>query len=223
MVRELRPTDKGRTMLSLPRRFALGTSFLALILSLAASATATAEAATSSCGDRDVSRPFAYWGDSGSYFLVPGGDFESSTGWTLSGGARFVEGNEPFYVHDAADHRSLLLSSGAWTRTPSMCVDSDETTLRFFVRNTGSVLGALVVEARVRTTVLGVTTQTSLPLGVVLGTTQAWQPSLPVVFALSLNQLVGGTTTVDFRFTALGGAWQIDDVYVDPFKDRAAS
>jgi hypothetical protein len=87
------------------------------------------------------------------------------------------------------------------------------------------VLSTLVVEARIRTTVLGLTTQTTLPLGVVLGTTQTWQPSLPVVFALSLNQLLGGTTTVDFRFTpvGVGGSWQIDDVYVDPFKDRGQS
>jgi hypothetical protein len=37
-----------------------------------------------------------------------------------------------------------------------------------------------------------------------------------------LNQLLGGTTNVDFRFSVLGsgGAWQVDDVYVDPFKDR---
>jgi hypothetical protein len=97
--------------------------------------------------------------------------------------------------------------------------------MRFFVRNTGSALSALAVEARVRTTAFGVTTQTTLPLGVVLGTTQTWQPSLPTVFALSLNQLLGGKTTIDFRFTALGlgGEWHVDDVYLDPFKDRGAS
>jgi hypothetical protein len=101
-------------------------------------------------------------------------------------------------------------------------VDSDEPTMRFFVRNAGSPLSTLAVEARIRTTVLGLTTQTTLPLGVVLGTTQTWQPSLPVVFKVSLNQLLGGTTTVDFRFTSLGfgGDWQVDDVYIDPFKDR---
>jgi hypothetical protein len=97
--------------------------------------------------------------------------------------------------------------------------------MRFFARNTGSPLSTLAVEARVRTTLLGLTTETTLPIGVVLGTMQSWQPSLPVVFKLSLNQLLGATTTVDFRFTTLGlgGDWQIDDVYVDPFKDRAAS
>jgi hypothetical protein len=94
--------------------------------------------------------------------------------------------------------------------------------MRFFVRNKGSVLSTLAVEARIRTTLLGLTTETTLPLGVVLGTAQTWQPSLPVLFKLSLNQLLGGTTTIDFRFmpVGLGGDWQIDDLYVDPFKDR---
>ena len=87
------------------------------------------------------------------------------------------------------------------------------------------MLSTLAVEARVRTTILGKTVQTTVPVGVVLGTTKSWQPSLPAVFALSLNQLLGGTTTVDFRFVPVGpgGDWYVDDVYVDPFKDRAAS
>jgi hypothetical protein len=185
-----------------------------------------AQAGTAStCGAREVSQPFAPWHDSGHYFLLPGGALESTSGWSLGGDARLAAGNEPFYVHSSADQLSLLIPSGGWARTASTCVDSDEPTMRFFVRNAGSPLSALAVEARVRTTVLGITTQATVPLGVVLGTTQTWQPSLPTVFALSVNQLLGGTTTVDFRFTALGlgGEWQVDDVYVDPFKDRGAS
>jgi hypothetical protein len=205
---------------------------LARLVACAATLTATvlvalptASAAPANCGVRAVSKPFLRWLDSRDYFLMPGGDFETSAGWALAGGTRTVSGNEPFYVHSQADTRSLLVPAGGWARTTSICVDHDEATFRFFVRNTGSVLSALAVDARVRTTVLGLTTQTSLPLGLVLGTTQTWQPSLPVLFKLSLNQLLGGTTTVDFRFTpiGLGGEWQIDDVYVDPFKDRAPS
>jgi hypothetical protein len=177
--------------------------------------------APASCGARELSQPFAAWGDPRSYFLMPGGDLESSAGWSLSGGARLVDGNEPFYVHSAADRRSLFLPTGGSARTASTCVDSDEPTMRFFVRNTGSPLSLLAVEARIHTTVLGQTATTSLPLGLVHGTPD-WQPSVPVLFKLSLNQLLGGTTTVDFRFSSvgLGGKWQVDDVYVDPFKDR---
>jgi len=181
-----------------------------------------AGASVSTCEARVVSQPSLSWSDPRHYFLMPGGDLESSAGWTFSGGARLVDGNEPFYLHSLDDRRSLFLPSGGSARSASMCVDSDEPTMRFFVRNTGSPLSLLAVEARVRSTVLGVTATTSLPLGVVLGTQQAWQPSLSVMFKLSVNQVLGGTTTVDFRFTALGpgGKWQVDDVYVDPFKDR---
>jgi hypothetical protein len=194
----------------------------ALVGVLCLSVLAPAGAAAASCGERELAQPFLSWGDAARYFLLPGGDVESPAGWTFSSGARLVQGNQPFHVGDLADRHSLLLPSGASARTASTCVDSDEPTMRFFVRNTGSPLSLLAVEARVRTTLLGMTVETSLPLGVVLGTATTWQPSLPVLFALSANQLLGGTTTVDFRFTALGlgGKWQVDDVYVDPFKDR---
>jgi hypothetical protein len=183
-------------------------------------ASPTGAGTAASCEARATSQPFAAWGDTMQYYLAPGGDFERPPAWTLAGGAKVVAGNEPFLVTSAADAHSLLLPAGSSARTPSFCVDADEPSMRFFVRNTGSVLATLAVEARVSTTLLGTTVRTTLPLGVVLGTAQTWQPSLPVVFELSANQLLGGKTTVDFRFTPLGGSWQIDDVYVDPFKDR---
>ena len=204
------------------RRLVFGTGLIAL--ALAALTAAPAGAGGKSCAARQVTQPFTQWLDLSRYFLAPGGDFESGGGWTLGGGAKIVAGNESFYVHSPSDGRSLSLGSSGWARTSSMCVDSDELTMRFFARNTGSVLSTLTVEARIQTTLLGVTTQTTLPVTVVPGVTQTWAPSLPVVFALSLNQLLGGTTSIDFRFTVVGGGgnWQIDDVYVDPFKDRSA-
>jgi hypothetical protein len=200
----------------------LATTLLAAMALLAATATpAHASSSGSPCGPRDLSQPFKPWLDHAQYFLMPGGDLESTAGWTLSGGARLVEGNETFYAHSTADGHSLLIPQGGSARTSTICVDSDEPLMRFFVRNTGSVLSALAVEARVRTTVAGLTVTTALPLGIVPGTARTWQPSLPVLFELSANQLLG-SSTVDFRFTpiGLGGKWQIDDVYVDPFKDR---
>jgi hypothetical protein len=196
--------------------------FVLALIALGLVPAATAGAPTNGgCGARQLSQPFLPWLDPARYFLLPGGDFESSAGWTFGGAAQLVPGNEPFHVHNPSDARSLRLSPGAWARSASMCVDSDELTLRFFARNGGSVLSSLVVEARVRTTVLGSTAQTSIPVGVVLGTSRSWQPTLPAVFALSVNQLLGGATTVDFRFVpvGLGGDWYVDDVYVDPIKD----
>ena len=45
----------------------------------------------------------------------------------------------------------------------------------------------------------------------------SWNPSAAVTFALGQSQMLAATATVQFTFTALGGTWQIDDVYVDPF------
>jgi hypothetical protein len=196
---------------------------LVIVLGLVPATSAGAKPAD--CGSRQLSQPFLPWLDPGHYFLLPGGNLESDAGWALAGGAQVVGGNEPYRVGGASDSRSLRLPSGSSARTTSTCVDSDELTLRFFARNAGSVLSSLTVEARIRTTVLGKTLQTSVPVGVVLGTTQSWQPSLPVVIALSLNQLLGGTATIDFRFAPVGpgGDWYVDDVYVDPIKDRGAS
>ena len=43
---------------------------------------------TDPCDNATLTQPFLPWGDSNSYKLVPGGDFEGSmSGWTLSGGA----------------------------------------------------------------------------------------------------------------------------------------
>ena len=61
---------------------------LALVCVPAASARAAGLVNTDPCDKSTLSQPFAQFGDSSSYKLVPGGDFEGSlAGWTLSGGA----------------------------------------------------------------------------------------------------------------------------------------
>jgi hypothetical protein len=55
--------------------------------------------------------------------------------------------------------------------------------------------------------------------GGTVSTNGTWQPS-PQVSLLLTN--VGGlltTQAISLRFTAMNGASQIDDVYLDPFKD----
>ena len=50
--------------------------------------------------------------------------------------------------------------------------------------------------------------------------TGVWAPTLPLPFLVNATAAVApnGTTPLAFRFTALSGRWQIDDVYVDPYK-----
>ena len=47
-----------------------------------------------------------------------------------------------------------------------------------------------------------------------------WQPSTPVGMLSGALPLL--TSSVQFRFTPVdtGGNWQIDDVYLDPLKNR---
>jgi len=46
-----------------------------------------ASAATSGCSTPPVGQAFLPWGDLNDYDLAQGGDFESTSGWTFSGGA----------------------------------------------------------------------------------------------------------------------------------------
>jgi len=109
----------------------------------------------------------------------------------------------------------LSLPWGSSATTPTFCVTLLHPDLRFFAMNTGSALSSLEVDAT--TTVLGLRVTT--PVGVILAG-GSWQPTLPLPFLDGLLSLTQGT--VQFRFTAVGAdsGWQIDDIYVDPFKSR---
>lgn len=194
---------------------------LAVVVACAV-AIAAAVPARASAGDlldcgATVSQPFLAWLDPDSYFLAPGGAFESGApGWTLDGGATVVSGNEPWHVHAAGDSRSLALPSGASATTASVCIGLADPTVRFFVRNDALLGdGSLVVHARLTVGTLTV----ELPVGTVTaGST--WQPTLPLpLLANLLSPLpADGTGTVSLTITALGGDWRLDDLYVDPFK-----
>jgi hypothetical protein len=59
-----------------------------------------------------------------------------------------------------------------------------------------------------------------VPVGVVLANGQ-WKPTSPMLIVANLLPLLpGDRTPVAFQFTPVLGDWQIDDVYVDPFRAR---
>jgi hypothetical protein len=198
-----------------------------IILAAAAVAAAAAPAqagvlvqSATSCDAQPLSQPFLRWLDIARYTPAPGGAFEvGDKGWTLSGGAATVAGNEPFHVHGAADARALRLPAGASAQSPAMCVGIDHPTLRLFTRASGaSLLSSLRVDVLFESN-LGLVS--SLPVGIVLPSS-AWAPSLPqVVLASLLPLLPGEQTAVAFRLTPQGpGTWDVDDVYVDPWSSR---
>jgi hypothetical protein len=171
------------------------------------------------CSEQALSSPFAPWGDRHSYTQVDNGGLEDgAAGWTLTGGARVVSGNEPWKVAGAGDSASLELPAGSSAITPPLCVGVEHPTVRFFARKRSGLLSTLAVTARVHLS-LGPTID--VPFGVLLAGGQ-WRPSPAYLYLGNLLPLLPGQyTAVSFRFTPLlGGDWQVDDVYVDPMMRR---
>jgi hypothetical protein len=100
--------------------------------------------------------------------------------------------------------------------SPPVCVGLGHPTIRFFAAGGGR--GSWLRVEALYGTALGPGRHTVA----LLPPRASWSPTLPLLFlgnVLGLTELEGLTTTVRFRFTALGNApWQIDDVYVDPWK-----
>jgi hypothetical protein len=184
----------------------------ALAVVPAASARA-ALISTNACDGSTLTQPFMQWGDSASYKLAPGGDFEGSlSGWALAGGAKKVVGGEPYGATASVGSSSLYLPGGASAQSPMTCVNAAYPSFRFFAHNNG-LLSALLVQVVYQEPLLG---QVAVPVGTV-ALSGRWQPTLPMITASVVQgALAGGTAQVALRFTALAGASQIDDVFVDP-------
>jgi hypothetical protein len=195
---------------------------VALLVALATTVTPSAKAgligtgAASGCGT--ASKVFAPWGDYANYLLVPGGAFEAGMpSWSLSGGAKVVAGNEPYYVRNASDSRSLYVPSGSSALSPTVCFGLGDWHARFFVRNVGSTQGRLKVDIAVKS-LLGLVS--ILDGGSVSGT-GVWAPSPRIGLTFTNVCSLLGVQAISFRFRTVGtgAAFQVDDVYLDPFKD----
>jgi hypothetical protein len=207
-------TPKPNRRRSLRRLSAPLTLTLASLL-LGAGFATSAQAAlisTGACNESALSHPFAQWGDSSSYELAPGGDFENSaSGWTLGGGAKLIIGGEPYGASGAVGSHSLALPPGASAQSPFTCVNASYPTFRFFARNEG--LASTVLAQVVYKTLLGTVT---VPVGIV-ALSGEWKPTLPMLTgSVVAGVLSGGTAHVALRFTVLTGRSDIDDVFVDP-------
>jgi hypothetical protein len=159
-----------------------------------------------------TSTPFAIWSDNANYVFLPDGGFEGGgSGWSLSGGARSVSGNESYYVHSKTDKTSLSLPAGASATSPPMCISLLSSKMRFLVRgNPGASVRVQVIYRGLLSSVLGVFDGGTVSAG------GSWTPS-PAIGMLG-GVLPVLTQSVSFRFTAVGSAAAIDDVYLDPMK-----
>jgi hypothetical protein len=166
-------------------------------------------------GCETPSQVFAPWNDSAWYALVPGGSFEAGTpSWALSGGAKVIAGNETFYVRSRSDSRSLYLPSGSSALSPTVCFGLGDWHARFFVRNAGSK-GSIKVDIVVKSLLGSVL---SLLDGGSVSADGTWAPSTRVRLTLTNLSSLLGVRAVAFRFRASGGPFQVDNVYLDPWK-----
>jgi hypothetical protein len=172
--------------------------------------------ALASCPTQPVSNPFSQWGDSNDYFMVPGGSFEGTAdqvGWTLSN-ASLTSGNEPFNVNDPGDQQSLTINGGGSATSPFFCVDDTMSNLRFFAQQAGAGTD-LRVRALIQNPNGSVTGVRLADLAD--GSMPAWAPTDPLGGS---SPPAGSTMMVALRFRApvSSGSWQIDDIYVDPYR-----
>lgn len=168
---------------------------------------------------------FKYWGDWANYAFVPNGGFEGGTaGWKVSGSAGVVGGNETFFVNDTSDRYSLALAPGASVTSPPMCISLLNSKMRFFVTNSGDPSARLKVQVLYNGGVGSLLSLVTKLLGIsdvgYVTAGENWQPSEQVGMLSGALPLL--TSSVQFRFTSVdaGGAFKIDDVYLDPLAHR---
>jgi hypothetical protein len=174
-----------------------------------------------SCRLRDGSKAFAAWGDPRSYFLFPGGSFESDARqWTFVDGSTVVRGNETYFVRSATDRRSAHLTYSSSTISPTICVSMGEAWVRLFVKNPGVAGSFLHIQAFVQDRLTGLVLSTGFDVRGDPDSTD-WSPS-PAMLVPNLLGGVTGTQNLTLVFTPTGAPaeWGIDDVLVDPFKSR---
>jgi hypothetical protein len=174
-------------------------------------------ASAQACSYTGATQVFKPWGDLHSYSLAPDGGFEAGgSGWSLQGGASVAAENESFHLNGAGDSRSLSLPSGSSVVSPPLCMSLETPVFRMLARNAGDPSSKLRVEATY--SLLGVLRTT------VVNTVSAgseWAPTQEMSPVLGLSNVVGTIlpASIQVRITPVGngGAWQVDDFYVDPF------
>jgi hypothetical protein len=184
---------------------------LALVAGLAGTVSPASAGLGLACPD-PTGKPFSPWSDYANYAFSPNGGFESgATGWSLGGGAKVAAGNESFYIHGSGDKYSLSMPAGGSVTSPAMCISLLSGKMRFFARgDTGAKIKVQIVYRGLLSSVLGILDGGTISVG------KSWSPSPEVSMLGGVLPLL--TSSVSFRFTAIGGSVGIDDVYLDPMK-----
>ena len=171
------------------------------------------------CPVPSTTQAYASLGDSSSYFPVPDGNLADPAlpGWTLVN-ASLTPGGDPFNVNGQTSPNSVTVSAGGWVQTAPFCVDSTMPTFRFAANQTatGSPLQVSIVGQSPG--VVGYT----INLGSLAdGSVNGWTAVAPLALTGGVTLQPGASYMASLRFRVPswgGGAWQIDDIYVDPYR-----
>jgi hypothetical protein len=182
--------------------------------------------AQAACQEEATTQVFSSFGDRADYFLAPNGGLESgSTGWTLSG-ASVVAGNESYYLNAATDTKSLRIAPGGKAVTSEICIDSTRTGYRFLARQANSASSSSLKVTIRYTGADGVTREQAIDAlrGSSFGSwtpSRVWPAQWAHMWFKSIGLKPNDTMSVRFVFqvdSSAGQAWQIDDLYIDPWR-----
>ena len=191
---------------------------LALVAACFALAVAAqpAAAATNNCPTLSSSTVFSALGDNANYTPVSGGTFEGDmSGWTLNS-ASVVSGNEPWQVDGSGDDQSLSIAAGGSATSPMFCVTSLTPSWRFFANAANGSSSSVLHVSALATLPSGHVIQ--VPITNLSGSGYSSWAATP---SLLLGRVLPPGVTIPVRFVFAadsdGGAWSIDDVFVDPY------
>jgi hypothetical protein len=161
---------------------------------------------------------FASLGDTANYFAVPGGTFEgNTTGWSLAG-AQVAPGNEPFQVNGLGDSHSLSLAPRGEAVSPTVCINAKTPTWRFFAHAADASAPASKLTVYAQWTDPKTGHAFRLPIAHQNGKdSTAWVATPALDLGKKLPAGVNVNIQLVFDAAANGGAWSIDDVFIDPY------
>ncbi len=191
-----------------------------MILALLATPLVAAGPASAACATTPTKKAFSSFGDQRDYSLLPGGGFESGTtsGWAL-GSSSIVSGNESFLIGQKTDARSLAVPAKSVVVSPKFCVGIEHPTFRIFAKKRSGTWQTVLVKLR-WTDAKGKVNDTTV--GALNGSDYAaWKPTPSFKLAETLPLWQSGqtlTAQIVLDPEDYGGDWQIDDIYIDPYR-----
>jgi hypothetical protein len=176
------------------------------------------------CPAKETTQPFERFGDSADYFLAPNGGLEEGDdGWSLSKSS-VVKGNEPFLVGSRYDRRSLSISRGGRALSPWFCVGQEHPTFRFFARQPQGA-GSPDMKVSIRYITEDYRSSRDIHVDTYTGEDwRAWKPSRIINLYSNLGfsdpSSITAARVVFEAENQSGKPWQVDDLYVDPYRKR---